>query len=292
LLVYIRDGNEIKHIFPDKTCTIEGENMVFIYYSQGVASQYQDFTERLMSHLALKGTEITGQVLKETTAQMHVKHTDEQGHLDISVENDNVKVSYTVDRERKEISKGVAGAVAGAGLGGLIGNILRHDQGVGDALAGALGGAATGGAYGAYSGWEESRNERTEFAAVLAQTIKEVEDELQYIIQGQQQAKEAVREKGRQKLEEDNAKADEFRGMLEDLYGQVLAVQEEIEMAGSEGTNITKPKGRIDRAENLYKEAQESFDKKEYGTIKPKITAAQNMVDKAREALSQAQSGS
>ena len=266
--------------------------MVFIYYSQGVASQYQDFTERLMSHLALKGTEITGQVLKETTAQMHVKHTDEQGHLDISVENDNVKVSYTVDRERKEISKGVAGAVAGAGLGGLIGNILRHDQGVGDALAGAIGGAATGGAYGAYSGWEESRNERTEFAAVLAQTIKEVEDELQYIIQGQQQAKEAVREKGRQKLEEDNAKADEFRGMLEDLYGQVLAVQEEIEMAGSEGTNITKPKGRIDRAENLYKEAQESFDKKEYGTIKPKITAAQNMVDKAREALSQAQSGS
>ena len=37
--------------------------MVFIYYSQGVASQYQDFTERLMSHLALKGTEITQQEL-------------------------------------------------------------------------------------------------------------------------------------------------------------------------------------------------------------------------------------
>ena len=113
--------------------------MVFIYYSQGVASQYQDFTERLMSHLALKGTEITGQVLNETTATMHVKHTDEQGQLDIAVENENVKVTYTVEREKKEISKGVAGAVAGAGLGGLIGNILRHDQGVGDALAGALG---------------------------------------------------------------------------------------------------------------------------------------------------------
>ena len=59
--------------------------MVFIYYSQGVASQYQDFTERLMSHLALKGTEITGQdTQRASTAQMHVKHTDEQGHLDIS----------------------------------------------------------------------------------------------------------------------------------------------------------------------------------------------------------------
>ena len=35
--------------------------MVFIYYSQGVSSRYQDFTERLMSHLALKGTGITHQ---------------------------------------------------------------------------------------------------------------------------------------------------------------------------------------------------------------------------------------
>jgi uncharacterized protein YcfJ len=266
--------------------------MVFIYYSQGVSSLYQDFTERLMSHLALKGTEITQQVQNPETATMHVKHTDEQGKLDIAVENENVKVTYTVERNRKEITKGVAGAVTGAGLGGLLGNVLRRDQGIGDAIAGALGGAAAGGAYGAYDGFEESQNERTEFAAVLAQTIKEVEDELQYIIQGQQEAKEAMREKGRQKLEEDSLKADEFRSMLEDLYGQVLAVQEEIEMAKSEGTNVSKPKGRIDRAENLYKEAQASFDRKEYGLIRPKITAAQNMVEKAREALSEAQSGS
>ena len=63
-------------------------------------------------------------------------------------------------------------------------------------------------------------------------------------------------------------------------------------MAKSEGTNVTKAKGRIDRAESLYKEAQASFDKKDFGTIKPKITASQNMADKAREALSEAQSGS
>jgi hypothetical protein len=43
--------------------------MVFIYNSQGVSSLYQDFTERLMSHLALKGTGIRQQVLKETTFQ-------------------------------------------------------------------------------------------------------------------------------------------------------------------------------------------------------------------------------
>jgi len=266
--------------------------MVFIYYSQGVSSQYQDFTERLVSHLALKGTEITQQVLKETTAQMHVKHTDEQGHLDIAVDNQNVKVIYIVDRQHKEISKGIMGAIAGAGIGGVIGNILRKDQSAGDAITGAIGGGAAGGAYEAYNGWDESKNERTEFATLLAETIKEVEDELQTIIQGQEEAKEAMRDKGRQKQEEESQKAEQFRSMLEELYGQVLAVQQEIEMAGSEGTNVTKPKGRIDRAENLYKEAQASFDKKEYGMIKPKVTAAQNMVEMARKALSEAQSGS
>ncbi|MCK9592261.1 MAG: hypothetical protein M0Q91_09680 [Methanoregula sp.] len=263
--------------------------MPFIYFSQGVASLYPDFTERLMSHLALKGTEITHQVLKETTAQMHVKHTDEQGHLDINVENENVKVTYIVDRERKEISKGVMGAITGAGLGGILGNVLRKDEGLGDAITGVIGGAAAGGAYGAFEGYEESKDNRTNFAAMLAETIKEVEDELQYIIQGQAEAKEARRERGRQKLEEDSAREEEFRGMLEDLYGQVLAVKEEVDMAKCEGSNVTKAKGRIDRAESLYKEAQASFDRKEYAMIKPKITVSRNMVDKAREALSEVQ---
>jgi outer membrane lipoprotein SlyB len=263
--------------------------MVFIYNSQGVSSQYQDFTERLMSHLALKGTEITRQVLKETNAQMHLKRTDEQGHLDIAVENENVKISYTVDREREEISKGVMGAITDAGLGGILGNVLRKNEGLGDAITGAIGGAAAGGAYGAYDGYKESKDNRTNFAAVLADTIKEIEDELHYIIQGQADAKEAIRERGRQKLEEDSAKAEVFRSRLEDLYGQVLAVQEEVNMTKCEGTNVTKAKGRIDRADSLYKETQVSFDKKEFAMIKPKLTASQNMVDKAREALSEAQ---
>ncbi len=123
----------------------------------------------------------------------------------------------------------------------------------------------------------------------LAETIKEVEDELQYIIQGQTEAKEAIRERGRQKLEEDSLKEEEYRGLLEDLYGQVLAVQEEVDMAKCEGSNVTKARGRIDRAESLYKDAQSAFDRKEYTTIKPKITASRNMVEKAREALSEVQ---
>ena len=61
--------------------------------------------------------------------------------------------------------------------------------------------------------------------------------------------------------------------MLEDLYGQVLAVQEEVDMAKCEGANVTKAKGRIDRAESLYKEAQILFEKRDFTMVKPKITA-------------------
>ena len=266
--------------------------MVFVYYSQGVSSLYKDFTKRLSSHLALKGTEITHQVINPASATMQVRHNGEQGSLEIAVDQENVRVAYTVDRERKEIGKGLMGAVAGAGLGGILGNILRRDEGASNAITGAIGGAAAGGAYGAYEGYEESKEDRTEFAGVLAETIQEVEEELQEILQGQQAVREEARERGRQKIEEENEKAEEFRGMLEDLYGQILAIQEEVEMAKSEGINVTKAKGRIDRAEALYKEAQASFDKKEYGTIRPKVTAAERMVEKASEALSESQEGS
>ena len=117
-------------------------------------------------------------MLNPTTAEMHVRRTDEEGHLDIAVDNENVRVTYNVDRERKEISKGIMGAIAGAGIGGVVGNILRKNQSSGDAIAAALEGAASGGAYQAYQGWDESENERTAFAAVLAETIKEVEDKV------------------------------------------------------------------------------------------------------------------
>lgn len=263
--------------------------MPFIYYGQGVASLYQDFSERLMSHLALKGTEITHQMLNPASAQMDVKHTGETGKLNFAIEGENVKVVYTVDRERKEISKGVMGAVTGAGLGGILGSVLRRDQGVGDAIAGVIGGAAAGGAYGAYDGYQESQEQRTNFAAVLAETVKEVEDELQNILQGQEQAREATREKSREKIAEESGKAEEYRSLLEDLYGQILSVQEEIELAKGEGGAVAKPKARIDRANTLYLEAQAAFDKKEYATIKPKVTAALSMVDKARETMAEGQ---
>ena len=263
--------------------------MPFIYYSQGVSSQYQDFTERLMSHLALKGTEITNQDMKPASAVMDVKHTNENGKLNIAVEKENVKVTYTVEREHKEVSRGLMGALAGAGLGGVIGNVLSRNQSAGDAITGAIGGAAAGGAYEAYQGYTDSQDTRTDFAAVLAETIKEVEDELQTILQGQEDARQAAKEASQQKSEADAAKTEEYRSALEDLYGQILAQQEEIDLAKDEGTDITKPKARIDRAQNLYKEAQDALAKNDYPSIKPRITAAEAMVEKAKETLSEAQ---
>ncbi|OPZ32355.1 MAG: hypothetical protein BWY99_02790 [Synergistetes bacterium ADurb.BinA166] len=259
--------------------------MAFVYYGQGVSSLYRDFVERLMSQLALRGTEITQQKIGETSSTMSVRHTGEKGHMEVAVDRENVRVSYTVDRERKEIKKGIAGAVTGAGIGGFLGGILRGDRDIGDVVGGAIGGAAAGGAYGAYEGYESSREERTAFAGVLAEAVRDVENELQAIIQGQEEAREALRERGRQKREEESARVDELRDILEELYGDLLAVQEEVELAASEGLDVRKPRARTDRAEILYGEAEAALEDGNHAVVKAKAKAARAMVEGARDLL-------
>jgi hypothetical protein len=53
-------------------------------------------------------------------------------------------------------------------------------------------------------------------------------------------------------------------------------------MAKCEGSNVTVARGRVDCAENLYEEAQASFEKNEYTTIKPRITAARNWIKRVK----------
>ncbi|NLM29476.1 MAG: hypothetical protein GX216_03455 [Methanomicrobiales archaeon] len=259
--------------------------MAFVYYGQGVSSLYRDFVERLMSQLALRGTEITQQKIGETSSTMSVQHTGEKGHMEVTVDRENVRVSYTVDRERKEVRKGIAGAVTGAGIGGLLGGILRGDREIGDAISGALGGAAAGGAYGAYEGYESSREERTVFAGVLAGAVRDVENELQAIIEGQEEAREALRERGRQKREEESARVEELRDLLEELYGDLLAVQEEVEFAAAEGLDVRKPRARTDRAEVLHGEAEAALEDGNHALVKAKAKAARSMVEGARDLL-------
>jgi outer membrane lipoprotein SlyB len=255
--------------------------MAFIYYGQGVSSLYQDFVERLMSQLALRGTEITHQSIGDTSSRMDVRHTGEEGHMEIVVERENVRVSYTVDRERKEIKKGLMGAIAGAGIGSILGSVMRGERDLGDAV----GGAAAGGAYGAYEGYESSREDRTAFAGVLAEAVRTVENELQSIIEGQEEAREALRERGRQKREEDTARTEELRELLEELYGDLLAVQEEVELAAAEGQDVRKIRARTDRAETLHQEAEAALEEGNHAVVKAKAKAARAMVEAAQELL-------
>ncbi|MDN7024629.1 hypothetical protein FGU65_06960 [Methanoculleus sp. FWC-SCC1] len=259
--------------------------MAFVYYGQGVSSLYGDFVERLVSHLALEGTEITHQSIAEAAARMDVRHTGETGQLAIEPDGKNVRVTYTVDREKKEIGRGLMGAIAGGGIGSILGGVLRGERDGGEMVGDIAGGAAAGGAYEAYRGYEESRENRTAFAELLAACVREVEDELQAILAGQEEAREALRERGRQKREEEEAKEEEMRELLDDLYGDLLAVQEEIDLLASEGLKITKPKSRADRAEKLYLEAEEALDGRKYAIVAAKAKAARSMVESAQESL-------
>jgi hypothetical protein len=263
--------------------------MAFIYYGQGCAKMYDDFVERLMSQLALRGTEITNESRQPSMTEMDVKHTDEQGRMTIGVDGKNTKVVYTVERTRKEIGKGFAGALTGAGLGSLFGGVLRRDGNIGDRVADAVGGAVAGGAYSGYQGYAESKEVRTNFAQVLAEAMKQVEDDLQYIMQGQAAAVSAsqdeAHQKAREKQEAQTQQEQEVSAQLEELYGEVLTLREEVDMAESDGKDVKSARKRVDRAEQLYKEAQSASEKKNYPEMKAKCKAATSMLESARQSL-------
>lgn len=262
--------------------------MPFIYYAQGVGSLYDEFVERLMSQLALRGTEITHEELEEGRGRMDVKHTDEEGSLEVSVSGRDVKASYQVKRYRREVERGAVGALAGGAIGsvlGSLGGILKKEQSIGDAIGGALGGAVAGGAWEGYHGWDESKQERTRFAEVLAEAAKTVEDELQYIQQGQDSAKEALKERARERREQEEGTIADLRNELEDVYGDALAFGEELELLADEGKKIGKAKARIDRALKLYEEADAALEAGELVQVKAKTKAARQMVESARSSI-------
>jgi len=254
--------------------------MPFVYYGQGISQFYQDFIERLMSKLALNGTEITNTRIGTEKAEMDVKYIDENGKMSIVVDGENVKVIYGVQREREEVRRGLRGALAGAGIGSLMRGVLRGGD-LKDRVIDAASGAIAGGAYEAYEGYEDSKEERTIFAQELAEAVKQVEDDLQYIAQGQEAAREAVREKAREKSEEDQELMDE----LDEIFGEAISLKEEIELLELEGSAVRKSKIRVERAEKLYHEAKEAMKDRDYSIVKAKIKASYNLLEKARELL-------
>ena len=59
--------------------------------------------------------------------------------------------------------------------------------------------------------------------------------------------------------------------MLKNLHGQVLAVQEEVDMMKCEGAKSPKPKDGLSGRIACIRMSGASFDKKEYALIKPTI---------------------
>ena len=262
--------------------------MVFVYYAQGVGGLYDEFVERLMSQLALRGTEITHENLGEGRGSMDVKQTDEEGTLEFAVSGRDVKATYQVKRYRREIEKGAIGAVAGGAIGsvlGSIGGLFSKEQSIADTLSGAAGGAVAGGAWQAYHGWDESKQERTRFAEVLAESARVVEDELQYIQQGQDAARDALKEKARAQREQEESRVADLRNELEDVYGDALALGEELDLLAEEGQTVTKSKARVDRAQRLYGEADAAIEAGDLVQAKAKTKAARQMVDSARSSI-------
>ena len=258
--------------------------MPFIYYAQGCAPYFNDYSNRLMSQLAVQGTEITGQQKSPGLITMEVQHVNEQGSLALTTEDRSVKVTYTVKRYRREIERGLVGSLAGGAIGsvlGGIGGLLQKNEGVGDLIGGALGGATVGGAWEAYQGYDESKQDRSAFAALLGEASKTVEDELMEAIPADMPVEESAEDAPR-----DLEKEETFRRDLDVLYGDILSVQEDILLAEDEGVDIARPQVRAERAEGLYHEAVEALEEQDYTLTGAKIRAARSMVQNARSTLS------
>jgi hypothetical protein len=258
--------------------------MPFIYYARGCAPYLDDYSTRLTSQLAVQGTEITDQQKSPGLVTMEVQHTDEQGSLALTPEDQNVKVTYTVKRYRREIERGLVGSLAGGALGsvlGGIGGLLQKNEGVGELLGGAIGGAVAGGAWEAYNGYDQSKHDQSAFAALLGEASKVVEGELMEAMPARTPAGEVAGGAPR-----DPEKEAAFRRDLDGVYGDILAVQEDLLLAAGEGVDIARPKVRADRAEGLYHEAIQALEAQDYTLTSAKIQAARSMVQNARSTLS------
>ena len=266
--------------------------MAFIFYAQDVSSMFRDFNERFVSGLALRGTEITNERRGENSVTFDVMYIGEKGTVLIEPSNRDVRATYTVEREKKEVKRGLMGAIAGAGVGGLlggaVGSILNRDgEGLGDSITGALGGAAAGGAYEAYNGYEESRQERTGFAAVLAETMKEVEEEIHEILVAQEEARQARSEKAKEREREDSEQEDDLRSEIEDVYGDLLALIEEVRFAEADGRDMKRINVRLKRAEELYSEAVSAVDEHNFSGARAKLKAFSGVVAQSQDMLNE-----
>lgn len=240
-----------------------------------MGSYIEDIVSELATEFAVDGVEINYEKKTDRFTRMRIKYLDEEGVLDIRRRNNDIVFSYEIERDRKEIKKGLMGAVTGAGLGSLVRGVLRGSRNLGDQVAGAVGGAVAGGAYKAYEGYEDSKKDRTKFAKLLAQTVEEVLNE----VQGKVDTDE-------KENSETSIEKEQVEDLLEELSLGILSMNEEIVFLDPETESIDRIKARITRAEQLFNEAKQELSEENLSEARVKATVAQNMVKKAQAMMS------
>jgi outer membrane lipoprotein SlyB len=253
----------------------------YVIQCQNIGKNLDEFVEELISEFSVDGVEVTGKKKSNGIHLMNIKYINENGGLEISQDNDDVKVSYEIKRDRKEIKKGAMGAVTGAGLGGLIRGVFSSSRKLSDQVSTAVGGAIAGGAYKAYEGYEESQLDRTKFAQLLAKTVKEVENEIH-------QKYQKITDKKNQSIIEENNEKEEVENLLEELNLGILSLKEELAFADKDEDHLQRVKARLSRAEELYKEAETEMKNNNTSEAKVRATIAKNMLKKAQELYAQA----
>ena len=243
----------------------------FVYFVQDLSEYFDDFVERLMSQLALRGTAITDQHVESDLAKFKVRYMDEKGTLIIMPIGRDIKAVYQVSGGGI-LRKGLWGAITGGGLSTIVGSLFEESNK--DRLLSLVGGLVAGGATSVYDGFNTAMQEATEFSRMLAQAIQSVEEELREIKRGKEAAIGARREEVR-----------ELESQLEEAYTELTVLKEEIDLAASEGKKVDKAKNRLERAEKLLEEAEESLSAGKRAKVKANIRAAQRMIELAREAL-------
>lgn len=243
----------------------------FVYFVQDLSEYFDDFVERLMSQLALRGTAILEQHVESDLAKFKVKYMDEKGDIIIMPIGKDIKAVYQVSGGGI-LRKGLWGAITGGGLSTIVSSLF--DESNKDRLLSLVGGLAAGGATGVYDGFNTAMREATEFSRMLAECIQSVENELRSIKRGKEASLEAKREVIR-----------ELEKQLEEVYAEVTVLKEEIDLIASEGKNVEKARSRLERAEKLLEESEEFLSSGKRVKAKANIKAAQRMIELAREAL-------
>jgi hypothetical protein len=115
-----------------------------------------------------------------------------------------------------------------------------------------------------------STGETTSLALLVAEVITDIDDEMRMILEAG---------------DEELPAATDIGADLNDTFGELLAIRDEIDLLRIKGEEVGRPERRLRRAEKLYQEAIDALKKRENLVAWTKVQAMQVMVEKAEASL-------